>query len=52
VKYLLFAVLLTGLILPGPATSALDAPVRLGAIVGKEGGIVSVPSNHSVDNER
>jgi uncharacterized protein (DUF302 family) len=42
VKYLLFAALLVGLILPGSATSTQD-------IVGKEGGIVSIPSNHSVD---
>ena len=41
-KYLLFAVLLVGLILPWSASSAQN-------IVGKEGGIVSIPSNHSVD---
>jgi len=42
VKYLLFAALLVGLILPWSASSAQN-------IVGKEGGIVSIPSNHSVD---
>ena len=41
-KYLLFAALLVGLILPWSASSAQN-------IVGKEGGIVSIPSNHSVD---
>jgi hypothetical protein len=49
VKYLLFAALLTGLVLPGSATSAPDTPARLGSIVEKGGGIVVVPSNHSVD---
>lgn len=48
-KYLLLAALFTGLILPGAAMSAPDAPAPAGAIIGKEGGIVSVPSNHSVD---
>ena len=41
-KYLLLAALLLGLILPVAATSAQD-------IVGKERGIVTIPSNHSVD---
>ena len=41
-KYLLFAALLVGLILPWSASSAQNT-------VGKEGGIVSIPSNHSVD---
>jgi uncharacterized protein (DUF302 family) len=41
VKYLL-AALLAGLVLPGSATSAQD-------IVAKEAGIVTIPSNHSVD---
>jgi uncharacterized protein (DUF302 family) len=49
VKYLLLAALLTGLFLPGAAMSAPDAPAPPGAIVGKEAGIVSIPSNHSVD---
>jgi uncharacterized protein (DUF302 family) len=49
VKYLLLAALLTGLVLPGAAMSAPDSPALPGAIVGKEGGIVSIPSNHSVD---
>jgi uncharacterized protein (DUF302 family) len=49
VKYLLLAALLVGLILPGTATSAGDTPASLGTIVGKEGGIVNIPSNHSVD---
>ena len=48
-KYLLLAALFTGLILPGAAMSAPDAPPPAGAIIGKEGGIVSIPSNHSVD---
>jgi uncharacterized protein (DUF302 family) len=42
VKYLLFAALLVGLILPWSASSAQN-------IVGKEGGIVSISSNHSVN---
>ena len=41
-KYLLLAALIVGLILPWSASSAQN-------IVGKEGGIVSIPSNHSVD---
>ena len=41
-KYFLLATLLVGLVVPGSATFAQD-------IVKKEGGIVSVPSNHSVD---
>src|SRR5271167_1329959 len=48
VKYLLFAVLLMGLALPGSATSAADT-AKLAAIVGKEEGIVNIPSNHAVD---
>jgi len=31
------------------ATSAPDTPASLGTIVGKEAGIVNIPSNHSVD---
>jgi uncharacterized protein (DUF302 family) len=54
VKYLLLAALLVvGLILPGSATSAQDIVRKGGSmvsmIVGKEEGIVSIPSNHSVD---
>ena len=49
-KYLLLAALFVGLILlPGSATSAGDTPASPGTIVGKEAGIVSIPSNHSVD---
>ena len=52
-KYLLFAALLMGLILPASATSAQDmvgkekGTVRM--IVGKDKGVVTIPSNHSVD---
>jgi len=49
VKYLLFAALLVGLILPWSASSAPDTPANPGTIVGKEAGIVKMPSNHSVD---
>jgi uncharacterized protein (DUF302 family) len=49
-KCLLLATLLVGLVLPGSATSAPDAPASLGAIVMKAGGIVTIPSNHSVDD--
>jgi uncharacterized protein (DUF302 family) len=42
VKYLALASLLASLILPASATYAQD-------IVRKEGGIVTIPSNHSVD---
>jgi uncharacterized protein (DUF302 family) len=54
VKYLLLAALLVvGLVLPGSATSAQDIVGKGGSmvsmIVGKEEGIVSIPSNHSVD---
>ena len=49
-KYLLLAALFVGLILlPGSATSAGDTPASPRTIVGKEAGIVSIPSNHSVD---
>jgi uncharacterized protein (DUF302 family) len=47
VKYLLFAALLVVLVVPGSATSAEDKGG--GMIVGKEAGIVSIPSHHSVD---
>jgi uncharacterized protein (DUF302 family) len=50
VKYLLPAALLAGLVLlPGSATRAEDTPPSPGAIIQKEGGIVSIPSSHSVD---
>ena len=48
-KYLLLAALLIGLIVPGSATSAQDKGGIAGMIVGKEAGIVTIPSNHSVD---
>ncbi len=48
-KYLLLSALFTSLILPGAAMSAPDAPPPAGVIIGKEGGIVNIPSNHSVD---
>lgn len=49
-KYLLLATLFAGLVLlPGSATRAEDTLPSPGTIVQKEGGIVSVPSNHSVD---
>lgn len=47
-KYLLLATVLSGLVLPGSATSAPDT-ARPDAVVAKEEGIVNVPSNHSVD---
>jgi uncharacterized protein (DUF302 family) len=51
VKYLLLAALLVGLILPGSATSAEDNVGKEGGImiVRKEGGIVTIPSHHSVE---
>ena len=48
-KYLLLVALLVGLIVPGSATSAQDKGGIVGMIVGKEAGIVTIPSNHSVD---
>ena len=49
-KYLLLATLFAGLVLlPGSATRAEDTLPSPGTIVQKEGGIVSIPSNHSVD---
>jgi uncharacterized protein (DUF302 family) len=42
VKYLPFAALLASLILPVSATCAQE-------IIGKEGGVVSIPSHHPVD---
>jgi uncharacterized protein (DUF302 family) len=47
VKYSLLAALLVSLL--GPATSAGDALASSETIVRKEGGIVNIPSNHSVD---
>jgi uncharacterized protein (DUF302 family) len=47
VKYLLLAGLLVGLIAVGSATFAQDKGG--GMIVGKEAGIVTIPSNRSVD---
>jgi uncharacterized protein (DUF302 family) len=53
VKHLLLAALLVGLILPGSATSAQDTAGKQGGIanmiIAKEGGVVTIPSNHSVD---
>jgi uncharacterized protein (DUF302 family) len=50
VKYLLLATLFMGLmLLPGSATRAEDTLPSPGTIVQKEGGIVSLPSKHSVD---
>lgn len=49
-KYLLLAALFVGLVLlPGSASSAGDTPASPGAVVGKEAGIVTIPSHHSVD---
>lgn len=59
-NYWPFAALIVGLVLllsatdAGPgnharSSSAAAAPARLEAIVGKEEGIVTIPSNHSVD---
>jgi uncharacterized protein (DUF302 family) len=50
VKYLLPATLFAGLVLlPGSATRAEDTMPSPGNIVQKEGGIVIISSNHSVD---
>ena len=52
-KYLLLAALLVGLILPASATSAQDMVGKekgtVSMIVGKDKGVVTIPSNHSVD---
>ena len=49
-KYLLPTTLFAGLVLvPGSATRAEDTLPSPGTIVQKEGGIISIPSNHSVD---
>jgi uncharacterized protein (DUF302 family) len=50
VKYLLPAALFASLVLlPGSSTRAENTPPDPGTIVQKEGGIVAIPSNHSVD---
>jgi len=49
VKHWLLAALLVGLIVPGAATSAQENGGTGDMIVGKEAGIVTIPSNHSVD---
>jgi len=52
VKYLLLAALLAGLILPGSATSAQDVVGKekgTVSMIGKDEGVVTIPSNHSVD---
>jgi len=50
VKYLLPTTLFAGLVLvPGSATRAEDTLPSPGTVVQKEGGIISIPSNHSVD---
>ena len=49
-KYFLLAALFVGFnLLSGTATHAEDTMPSPGNIVQKEGGIVSIPSNHSVD---
>ena len=51
-KYLLLAALLAGLILPGSATSAQDVVGKekgTVSMIGKDEGVVTIPSNHSVD---
>ena len=49
-EYLLAVALLAGLVLqPGTTAHAEDTMPSPGTIVQKEGGIVSIPSNHSVD---
>jgi uncharacterized protein (DUF302 family) len=48
-KYWLLAAVFVSLIVPGAATSAQEKGGTRGMIVGKEAGIVTIPSNHSVD---
>ena len=48
-RYSLLAAIFASVILPGSATSAGDTPASPGTIVGKEGGIVNIPSKRSVD---
>ena len=49
-EYLLAVALFAGLVLlPGTTAHAEDTMPSPGTIVQKEGGIVSIPSNHSVD---
>jgi uncharacterized protein (DUF302 family) len=50
VKYLRLVALLAGLIVAGAATSAQDTGATAGMIVEKGAGIVTIPSNHSVDD--
>jgi uncharacterized protein (DUF302 family) len=53
VKCWLLATLVVGLVVPGSATSAQDMVAKergiVPMIVAKEGGIINIPSNHSVD---
>jgi uncharacterized protein (DUF302 family) len=49
VRYRLLAALLVGLIAPGSTASAQEKGDSGAMIVGKEAGIVAIPSNHSVD---
>lgn len=52
-KCWLLATLVVGFIVPGPATSAQDMVAKekgiVPMIVAREGGIINIPSNHSVD---
>jgi uncharacterized protein (DUF302 family) len=49
VKDLLLAAIFVGIILPGSASAGDTSASPQGTIVGKEGGIVTIPSKHSVD---
>jgi hypothetical protein len=53
VKYLLLTALLVALVLPGSASPPQEVVEKekgmVNMIVGKDGGVVSIPSNHSVD---
>jgi uncharacterized protein (DUF302 family) len=49
VKYWALAALLVGFIIPGSTTSAQDKGGSVNMVVGKKAGIVTIPSNHSVD---
>jgi uncharacterized protein (DUF302 family) len=49
VKYWLLAAVLVGLIVPGATTPAREKGGTGGMIVEKEAGIVTIPSNHSVN---
>ena len=48
-KDLLLAAIFVGIILPGSASAGDTSASPQGTIVGKEGGIVTIPSKHSVD---